>query len=78
MMTEFDDDIEDHLDPQNTGLEIAATFVADEQLSKKTYLNMPFTNIYDLDQANKELRRFSAGTHLDEISMVIAPPPLLL
>lgn len=43
------DDLKDQLDPQKTGLEVAASYVTNEQLLKR-YLNLSFGNAYDIDQ----------------------------
>lgn len=52
MMVEFSDDLKDQFDPEKTGLEAAASYVAKEELLKN-YLNRPFGNAYDFDQSDK-------------------------
>lgn len=52
MNVEFSDQLGDRLTPEKIGLQIAATYVADEQLLKN-YLNRPYGNAYDFDQTEK-------------------------
>ncbi|KAJ8115163.1 hypothetical protein OPT61_g3125 [Boeremia exigua] len=52
MNVEFSDDLKEHLNPEKTGLDVAATYVLEETLLEN-YLNRPFGNAYDFDQMNR-------------------------
>jgi hypothetical protein len=52
MQVEFADDLKEQLSPEETGLQIAATYVPTEQLVKN-YLNRPYGNAYDFDQIDR-------------------------
>ncbi|KAJ4984948.1 phytanoyl-CoA dioxygenase [Stagonosporopsis vannaccii] len=52
MVVEFSEDLKDQLHPEQTGLEVAASYVTKEQLLKN-YLNRSFGNAYDFDQSDK-------------------------
>jgi hypothetical protein len=52
MQVEFANELRDRLTPEKTGLQIAATYVPVEQLTKD-YLNRPYGNAYDFDQVDR-------------------------
>ena len=52
MDVEFSEELTDRLSPEKTGLEIAATYVTNEQLLKN-YLNRPYGNAYDFNQVER-------------------------
>ncbi|KAF2108063.1 phytanoyl-CoA dioxygenase family protein [Lophiotrema nucula] len=52
MEVEFAEELKPKLTVEKTGLQIAATFVSSKEL-EKNYLNRPYGNAYDFDQAQK-------------------------
>lgn len=52
MEVEFAEGLRDRLTKERTGLEVAATFVKDEEVLKG-YLNRPYGNAYNFDQIDK-------------------------
>ncbi|KAF1936336.1 phytanoyl-CoA dioxygenase family protein [Clathrospora elynae] len=52
MEVEFAEDLAERVTPEKTGLEIAATYVTEEQLIRK-YLNRSYGNAYDFSQTEK-------------------------
>lgn len=52
MEVEFANDLKDQLDPEKTGLGVAALYVTKEQLLEN-YLNRSFGNAYDFNQSEK-------------------------
>ncbi|KAF3037389.1 hypothetical protein E8E12_008172 [Didymella heteroderae] len=52
MDVEFADGLKEQLDVARTGLEAAATFVPEDQLLRH-YLNRPYGNAYNFNQADK-------------------------
>lgn len=52
MSVEFSEELKDQLDPEKTGIDVAASYVTKDELLKN-YLNRPFGNAYDFDQIDK-------------------------
>jgi hypothetical protein len=52
MQVEIAEDLRDQLNPEKTGLQIAATYVPTEQLLSN-YLNRPYGNAYDFNQTDR-------------------------
>jgi hypothetical protein len=52
MQVEFSDELQEQLSPEKTGLQVAATYVSDEELVK-SYLNRPYGNAYDFNQTDR-------------------------
>jgi hypothetical protein len=52
MEVEFANELTERLAPENTGLQVAATYVHEEELLKN-YLNRPYGNAYDFSQTDK-------------------------
>lgn len=52
MEIEFAEELRDRLNPAETGLQVAATYVTHEQLLKN-YLNRSFGNAYDFNQSGR-------------------------
>lgn len=52
MYVEFADGLKDRLSLDKTGLNIAATYVSDDELLKN-YLNRPYGNAYDFNQIDR-------------------------
>ncbi|KAH7069074.1 hypothetical protein BKA63DRAFT_569931 [Paraphoma chrysanthemicola] len=52
MIVEFDQELQEQLTPDKTGLQVAASFVPTNQLLRD-YLNRPYGNAYDFDQLHK-------------------------
>lgn len=50
MSVEFAQELGDRLVPEKTGLQIAATYVTNEELLQN-YLNRPYGNAYDFNQS---------------------------
>lgn len=49
MSVEFAQELGDRLVPEKTGLQVAATYVTNEELLKN-YLSRPYGNAYDFNQ----------------------------
>jgi hypothetical protein len=52
MTVEFAEELKGRLTPEKTGLQIAATFVKNEDIMKN-YLDRPYGNAYNFDQEDK-------------------------
>lgn len=52
MNVELANDLKEHMDPEKTGLGVAASYVTEKELLGG-YLNRSFGNAYDFDQVEK-------------------------
>jgi hypothetical protein len=52
MEVEFANELAERLKPENTGVQVAATYVSEEELLRN-YLNRPYGNAYDFSQTDK-------------------------
>jgi hypothetical protein len=52
MEVEFANELAERLTPENIGLQVAATYVSEEELLEN-YLNRPYGNAYDFSQADR-------------------------
>jgi hypothetical protein len=52
MEVEFANELAERLTPEQTGLQIAATYVPEEELLRN-YLNRPYGNAYDFNQMDR-------------------------
>ncbi len=52
MEVEFSNDLKEHLSPEKTGLDIAASYITKERLHRN-YLNRSFGNAYDFNQIDR-------------------------
>jgi hypothetical protein len=52
MEVEFANELAERLKPENTGVQVTATYVSEEELLRN-YLNRPYGNAYDFSQTDK-------------------------
>ncbi len=52
MIVEFAEELASRLTPEKTGLQVAATYVPEEQILKN-YLDRPYGNAYDFNQVDR-------------------------
>jgi hypothetical protein len=52
MQVEFAEELREQLSPEKTGLQVAATYVPNDQLVEN-YLIRPYGNAYDFDQTDR-------------------------